>query len=614
MRFPQNFLDDLKRQADIVRVVQDYVPSLKKKGANWSACCPFHQEKSPSFSVNPAKDIFYCFGCSEGGSVFNFVMKIENVTFPEAIKIVAAKANVALPQMENDERFVARKQEADQVIELNGWALEFWEKQLQENAPDAQAAREYLQGRGISEETRAKFRLGFAPERWDALLNYLQQKGATLEQLTKSGLVVIKDDGKKYDRFRGRVMFPVLDVNGRPVAFGGRVMATGEPKYLNSPETAAYVKGRHLYGLFQNREEIKRRKFVILVEGYLDLIIPYQFGVRNMAASLGTALTPEQGKLLGRFARKVVVNYDGDAAGVKAARRAVETLLPEDFELKVLVLPEKADPDEFIRKHGAEEYNKLRGAAASHIQFIIDQAIRERNLQNPSDKAAAAEDVFPFIRAARNPIQKRDYFDRAMDALHIEEDLRKQLWQSLRQTNPNADKSNVNVGEAVLRANRTPPTLAEQKLFALLLPDAELRAAFAPLLTPDDYAGLPTAPIFAALNELTNEGATVDETVLQARLAGDPLAQETLGTLLETQPLVKQPRRAHGEALDEFLREAQKCLVQLRLMLVERRLQGIRSQLAVAQREGRKEQEDQLLLEQFRWDKYKRSLRDQVAG
>ena len=506
--------------------------------------------------------------------------------------------------MENDERFVARKHEADAVIQLNGWALEFWEQQLQAETPDARAAREYLNGRGIADETRAKFRLGFAPERWDALLNYLKQKGATLEQLTKSGLVVAKEDGKMYDRFRGRVMFPVLDAQGRPVAFGGRVMGAGEPKYMNSPETPAYVKGRHLYGLFQNREEIKRRKFVILVEGYLDLLIPYQFGIRNLAASLGTAFTPEQAKLLGRFARKVVVNYDGDSAGVKAARRAIEVLLTEDFELKVLVLPDQADPDEFVRTHGAEEYNRRRGEAQPHIQFVIEQAVRGRNLQNPSDKAAAVEDVFPFIRAARNPINKREYFDLAMNELRVEADLRKQLWQNIRQTNPNAEKSNVNVSETVMRANRTPPTLAERKLLTLLVNDQELCAVVAPRLETQDYENLPTATIFQAVVELTNAGAGVDAAALAARLEDDPWAQELLPALAQN-----DKPRADGEALDEFLAEAENCLVTLRLMMVERRLQDLSAQLANAERAGDATRRDQLAVEHLQLTKYHHSLR-----
>src|SRR5918911_1883761 len=433
MRFPQTFIDDLRRQADIVRVIQDYV-SLKKKGANWMACCPFHQEKTPSFSVNPAKDIFYCFGCAKGGSVFNFVMEIERVSFPEAVKIVAEKAHVPLPAMVDDRKFEARKKDADEIIELNSWALQWWEAQLDEGNAEARAAREYIAGRQISDETRGAFRLGYAPDSWDGLSSHLKKRGASSEQIERSGLVVKKDAGGFYDRFRGRVIFPVMDVQGRAVAFGGRTMdPQGEPKYLNSPETAAYTKGRHLYGMHLTRDEIRRRKFAILVEGYLDLIIPFQAGVRNLVASLGTALTPEQAKLLGRFARKVVVNYDGDSAGVKAAKRAIETLLAEDFETKVLVLPDGADPDEFIRTHGVEAYQERRALALPHIQFVLDQAVRDRNLLRPADKAAAVEEVLPYVRAVRNGIQKREYFDIAMDALRVEERaLRNELWQSIK--------------------------------------------------------------------------------------------------------------------------------------------------------------------------------------
>ena len=603
MRFPQTFIDDLRRQADIVRIINDYVP-LKKRGTNWQACCPFHQEKTPSFNVNPAKEMFRCFGCGKGGSVFNFVMEIERLGFPEAVKLVAAKAGVMLPEMEQDQRFAAQQRTADEVVKLNGWALEWWERQLQENNPAAQAARDYLAGRGISEETRAHFRLGFAPERWDALLNYLKERGATLEQIHKSGLIVVKEDGKMYDRFRGRVMFPVLDVRGRAVAFGGRVMGSGEPKYLNSPETAAYIKGRHLYGLWQNREEIRKRKFAILVEGYLDLIIPYQFGVRNIIASLGTALTPEQAKLLVRFARKIVINYDGDNAGIKAALRAIVPLLAEDFEVKVLVLPDKADPDEFIRGHGAEEYNKRRGAAQPHIQFVIAQAVRERNLQNPADKAVAVEEVFPFLRAVHNPIQKREYFDIAMDALHVEEGLRQQLWADLRQTRQVAAKSELSVGAIVERANLVPPTMVETKLLGLLCHDAELCGVIVPRLEPADYEELPTASIFRAVVELTNNGTVADAATLQTWLAEDRAAQELLPALL-----AQEPARIAGDALDDILADAENCLLTLRRMMAERRLHEISAHLAAAERAGDVARSNELALEHMQWTKYRHSLR-----
>ncbi|MDT5059600.1 MAG: primase [Acidobacteriota bacterium] len=601
MRFPQTFIDDLRRQADIVRVIQDYV-SLKKKGANWMACCPFHQEKTPSFSVNPAKDIYYCFGCSKGGSVFNFVMEIERVSFPEAVKIVAEKASVPLPVMVEDQKFEVRRKEADEVVELNSWALEWWEAQLEQNNAEARAALEYLMGRGISDETRKAFRLGYALDSWDALSTHLKQRGASAAQIERSGLVVKKDAGGFYDRFRGRLIFPVMDAQGRAVAFGGRTLQPdGEPKYLNSPETAAYTKGRHLFGLNLTRDEIRRRKFVILVEGYLDLIVPFQFGVRNMVASLGTALTPEQAKLLARFARKVVVNYDGDSAGVKAAKRAIETLLAEDIETKVLVLPDSADPDEFIRTHGVEAYHERRGKALPHIQFVLDQAVRDRNLLRPADKAAAVEEALPFIRAVRNGIQKREYFDMTMDELRVEEPaLRRELWQTIK---ANTQTAGQDVRQKIARAAGAQPTIAEQRLLELLVHDEELRRTILPRIEAADYEELPTASIFRALVEIEAEGAAVDFTTLTAKIADDPLATDFVPLLL-----MGESQRAEGEAVDDTLASAESCLNALRLMTVDRRINELSVEISAAERMGDTERRDRLALEHLEWARRRNSI------
>jgi DNA primase len=605
VRFPQTFIDDLRRQADIVRVIQDYV-SLKKKGANWMACCPFHQEKTPSFSVNPAKDIYYCFGCAKGGSVFNFVMEIERVSFPEAVKIVAEKANVPLPVMVEDQKFEARRKEADEVIELNSWALEWWEAQLDQNNAEARAARDYLEGRQISDETRRAFRLGYAPDSWDALSTHLKQRGATLLQIERSGLVVKKDAGGFYDRFRGRLIFPVLDAQGRAVAFGGRTLQPdGEPKYLNSPETAAYTKGRHLFGLNVTRDEIRRRKFAILVEGYLDLIIPYQFGVRNMVASLGTALTPEQAKLMGRFARKVVVNYDGDSAGVKAAKRAIETLLAEDFETKILVLPDNADPDEFIRTYGVEAYHERRGRALPHIQFVLDEAVRDRNLLRPAEKAAAVEEALPFIRAVRNGIQKREYFDMTMDALRVEEPaLRRELWQTIK-----TNTAGQNVRQQIVRAAGAQPTIAEQRLLELLVHDEELRHTILPRIEAADYEELPTAAIFQALKEIEAAGLAVDFETLTAKTGDDALAADFVPLLL-----MSEPQRDEGEAVDDTLVNAESCLHALRLMMIDRRIGELGVEMATADRAGDDERRNELALEQLDWARRKRQMIETEAG
>lgn len=573
MRYPQTFIDDLRRQADIVRVVQDYV-TLKKKGANWMACCPFHKEKTASFSVSPAKEIFYCFGCHKGGSVFTFVMEMERVAFPEAIKIVAEKSGVPLPAVIEDSRFEARRHETDDVIQLNKWALQWWEQQFSESSPEAKIARDYLLRREITDETRETFHLGYAPDSWDALSLYLKKMGASQGQIERSGLVVKNDEGHTYDRFRGRLMFPVMDVQGRPIAFGGRALKPDDnAKYINSPETAAYVKGRNLFGLNLTRDEIRRADYAILVEGFLDLIIPYQFGIKNVVASLGTALTPEQVKLLSRFARKVVVNYDGDRAGVQAAKRAIEILLAEELDVKVLVLPDNSDPDDFIRKAGTIEYQRRRGEAQPHIQFVIDQAVRDRNLHRPAEKAEAVEEVLPYVRAVRSRIQKREYFDIAMDSLRINDAiLRRELWQSVRTAPSEVNRAGQKV---IAGSSRVKPTVAEERLLELLFTDELVRRTVLPKLEEEDYLGLPTAAVFSALVALDKEGAELDFQSLSERTQGDEVAAELLPRLLMSEASDKE---------EERLLNAERCLDRLRLMRIDRRIDELKSEMADAQR------------------------------
>ncbi len=602
MRYPQTFIDDLKRQADIVRVIQDYV-QLKKKGANWMACCPFHKEKTPSFSVSPTKEIFYCFGCHKGGSVFNFVMEMERVAFPEAIKIVAEKSGMPLPKLIDDSRYEARKAESDQVIELNKWALEWWEQQLESSA-EGKIARDYLKQREIADETRQTFRLAYAPDSWDALSIYLRQKGATQEQIDKSGLVVKKEDGGSYDRFRGRLIFPVMDIQGRPIAFGGRTLKDEDAKYINSPETTAYVKGRNLFGLNLTRDEIRRQSFAILVEGFLDLVVPYQFGIKNVVASLGTALTSDQVKLLARFARKVVVNYDGDPAGVQAAKRAIEILLAEDLEVKVLVLPDGTDPDEFIRKFGLIEYQRQRGEAQPHIQFVIDQAVRDRNLHRPAEKADAVEEVLPYIRAVRSRIQKREYFDIAMDSLRISDAaLRRELWHSLR-LGPDSTRTE----QKIVRGTQVKPTVAEEQLLELLLADGQLRHKLLPRLEAEDYDDLPTAGIFRALVESERAGSAVDFDFLSRSIEGDPIA-DFLPALLMSAP--DDSEADHPETREST---AQKCIDALRLMRVDRRIGDLMAEMAAAERNGATDLLDKLSTERLELARRRSTLLPQAQA
>jgi DNA primase len=320
-----------------------------------------------------------------------------------------------------------------------------------------------------------------------------------------------------------------------------------------------------------------------LVEGYLDLIVPFQFGVRNLVASLGTALTPEQVKLVGRFARKVVVNYDGDRAGVQAAKRAIETLLAEDIEVKVLVLPDNADPDEFIRKHGVNEYQQRRGEARPHIQFVIDEAVRDRNLHRPADKAAAVEETLPFVRAVRSRIQRREYFDIVMDALRVPADGRRELWQKTR-GEAGADQSRqVGIQQIVARSAR--PTVAEERLLGLILDNEELRKIVLPRLEPEDYEGLATAAVFRALIELSKEEAEISFDRLNEATAGDAQANEVLARLMMTEP---------GESFDEARAQADSCLNALRLLKLDRYIDELTSEIAEAERAGQADKRDRL--------------------
>lgn len=593
MRYPQSFIDDLRRQTDIVRIVGDYVP-LKKKGKDWLACCPFHKEKTPSFSVVPGKEIYYCFGCHRGGSVFDFVMEIERVAFPDAIKLVAEKSGVALPVLEGDERFRASRKAADEVIQLNTWAVEWWEQQLSRNV----GVMHYLEQRGIGRATSQEFRLGYAPDAWDELGSFLKGKGATQGQIERSGLVVRKDEGGSYDRFRGRLMIPVCDTRGKVIAFGGRALKPDDVKYINSPETAAYRKGLHLFGLHLSRDSIRRAGFAILVEGFLDMIALYQAGVLNVAASLGTALTVDQSKLLSRSAKKIVINYDGDKAGVNAAKKAIETLLVDDFEIKVLVLPDGADPDEFVRAHGLSEYQKHRGKAQPYIQFVIDQSVHGRDLHRPAEKAAAADEVLQTLRAVTSRIQKREYFDIAMEELHIQDPtLRRELWAAVQ-----PDRNGRDVTKAVTKHGQVKPTGAEQQLLELLISDAKLRDVIVPSVTPDVYESLPTAGLFRALVELSGDGAVIDFGSMSAKTDGDAIAADLLPGLMMYESVADNDR-------DENFSAARRCLAALRLMTIDRRIDEIRHEVITAERNGETSRLDELVSEQLKLTRKRATMR-----
>lgn len=611
MLYDQYFIDDLKARADLVRIVEMHVP-LKKKGQNFWGNCPFHGEKTASFSVSPQKGFYKCFGCGKGGSAYNFVMELEGLNFPEAIKRVAEISGVPLPEPVDDKNYERNKQRkkdqkaiADQVIELNRYALEFWEHCLQENS--GFQAREYLEKREISPEVIKQFHIGYSPDSWDALMSLLKEKGADEKLIEASGLVSINEEKKRvYDRFRGRVMFPVLNIEGNPVAFGARILANGEPKYLNSPETPAYIKGEHLYGFFQSKEEIRRKKYAILVEGYLDLIALYQFGVTNCVASLGTAFTEQQSKLLGRFAKKVVVNYDGDKAGVKAARRAIEILLADDFEIKILVLPNGQDPDDFIRANGFAAYKKQHETnATTYLQFVLETAVQDRNTSVPKQKAEAIEDVMPVLSAIRNPIQKRDSFDQAMSFFRADDAiLKRDLWKSVKEGSRIETDS---IKQQVARATQAKMTVAESRLLELLIYDNELREIILPQLEETDYGMLATANVFRAVLELQKANAALTLESLLELVEGDDLASDFVPVLM-----MSEPPREQDDAIDEVLHDAESCVFTLRSMAISTRILEISQELILAEQSGNSELLGHLVTEQIGLARLKRDLQSRV--
>lgn len=600
MLYPQYFIDDLKNRADLVRIIQPYAQDLKKKGANWMACCPFHQEKTPSFSVNPSKGFYKCFGCGKGGTAYNFLMEMEGLNFPEAVKRVAEISGVMLPEPVDDVSYEnskkkreEKKQLADQVIELNQVALGYWESELQKKNAKATAARAYLEQRGITAEIQKQFRIGFSPDSWNGLFTVLRESGADEKAIVESGLVSVNEEKERtFDRFRGRIMFPVLDVNGRPIAFGARAMGDDQPKYLNSPETPAYTKGEHLYGLFQGKDAIRKKGFAILVEGYLDLIALAEFGITNVAASLGTAFTPEQSKLLNRFTQKVVINYDGDSAGVKAARRAIDHLLPQNFDVKVLVLPDGKDPDDFIRENGVDAYNDRRGKATPFLRFALDASVRERNLNNAKQKAEAIEEFLPLLLTINNSVQRRESFDQAMTYFRVDDSaLKKELWSTLKS---GAYHNVERTAGKVARIALAKVTIAERRLLGLLTFDRELRDIILPTIERSDYENLATADLFAAYLDIHNTGNNIDAESLLNYIGDDESAVSLVHELLSD-----APGRDQDEVMDAVRQKAEKDAATLRYMAIDHRIAELSRDAVLAEQTNDSERIAQLTHEQL---------------
>ncbi len=415
MYYPDDLIEEVRTKNDIVDVISGYV-KLQKKGASYFGLCPFHNEKSPSFSVSSTRQMYYCFGCGAGGNVFTFLMNYENNTFPEAVKVLADKAGVKLPEIEYSEEMKKQANKKTLLLEINKEAAKYFYFQLR--APQGKIGYQYISGRQLSEDTMKKFGLGYSNKYADDLVKYLKQKGYSDDLIVQSGLASVNEVRGIHDKFYNRVMFPIQDINHRVIAFGGRVMGEGEPKYLNSPETLIFDKGRNLYGL--NFARSSRKENIILCEGYMDVIAMHQAGFNQAVASLGTAFTAGQANLIRRFTENVILSYDSDGAGVKAALRAISILREVGLSAKILNLKPYKDPDEFIKNLGSDEFQKRIDEAQNSFFFEIEVLEKNYNLKDPEDKTKFYREIAKKLCSFSEELERENYLAAIAEKYHIE--------------------------------------------------------------------------------------------------------------------------------------------------------------------------------------------------
>ena len=485
-----SFAERVKQQADIVRVVGEYV-RLKKAGANFVGLCPFHQEKTPSFAVHPVRQIYHCFGCGVGGDVFQFVMELEKSAFPEAVRTVAEKCGIPSPRPRDQSPEERREnQQRTAIIEMHREAAAYFARQLHESA-EGRVALAYLEDRGLDGEVMLRFGLGFAPSSGDALLRHLKSEYHE-KILDTSGLFSRDQSGRLYDRFRRRIMFPIANESGKVIAFGGRAMGDDMPKYLNSPETSVYSKSHVLYHLDRAKESLRQNDFGILVEGYMDAIAVARAGLANVVASCGTSLAEPQAKLLSRFTRRIVVNYDPDTAGQAATERSLGLLLEKEFDVRVLALPGAADPDKFLREQGADAYRKLLAQAPPYLDYLIDRA-RKMDRTTAEGKLAAINFLMPYVQKLPNRLLRSEWATRIASELRVDEPV---LRESLRRA-ATERRSEVKPKPELLTPVVKP---AERQLMRMLLEASGFREKLAHELAEGGlHRGLETEKIFETL-------------------------------------------------------------------------------------------------------------------
>ncbi|HKQ97217.1 MAG TPA: DNA primase [Candidatus Polarisedimenticolia bacterium] len=497
-------VEAVRAAADLHEVVSGYV-ALKKSGGNrWRGLCPFHQEKTPSFYVDADKQLYYCFGCAAGGDVFKFLMLYEKLDFPEALKALAARYGVTLPAARSPEL-----SERQRIVDLNREVVAYFREQLMR--PAGERARKYLAGRGLNRDVAERFLIGYAPDGWTGLKDHLGQAGGAARDKREAlavaaGLLARKEEtGRTYDRFRDRVIFPIVNLADEVIGFGGRVIGTGEPKYLNSPDSSAFNKGDNLYALPYAREAIRKLGYAVLVEGYMDAIALQVAGATEAVATLGTGFTTGHVRLLKRFTEQVVVNFDPDAAGRQATRRSLEILLENGFEVRVVSLPAGKDPDLFVREQGIEKYRERVRGALPYLEYLAREVAGRVDLGSARGKVQALNEVLPYLAHLDNPVRRAAHVEMLASVFSIEDRLvLQELKEAVRERRKDVG------GRAVSAlATRRPESEAEAGLVRALMDDVEVRRALLGEVDEADLGSPRVREIVRAVKELDGAGEEV---------------------------------------------------------------------------------------------------------
>ena len=567
---PEEVIRRIREQADIVEIVSQHL-SLKKTGQNYTGLCPFHQEKTPSFVVSPTRQIFHCFGCGTGGNVYHFLMKTEGLTFPQAVKTLGDKVGVRIPTMRRSVPNPEGEKEQERLCELNQAAADWYHKNLLEK-PDASEARAYLVERGIRTETIEAFGLGYALPSWDGLLKRMAEKGWPPATLEKAGLISAREQQPGfYDRFRNRIIFPIRNLAGQIIGFGGRVLDDAPPKYLNSPETPIYTKGRSLYAMEKARHEIGRAGCVIVVEGYFDAIALHQAGIQHVVATLGTALTAFHLQLIRRFARQVVLIFDPDQAGVNAALRTVDLFLESDMNAAVVSLPGGQDPDSFVRSNGKEAFLATVRQAKKLMDFALDRFILQEGRSEIDQKLRVAEQILPLLSKMKHRMEQSHYLRKLSDELNVSEaDLADELKRFSERGSRPAMKAMPSV------AGLPPAPKEEELLLHLLLHERLSLDEMAKVLTPEDFSDARLRRIIRLALDRFQEGASQGGL---SSLIHSELSQPEDAALLSELSL-------RGLGYDDPVQTGEDCIHVLKRKSQKRLLESIQRQIQAAENQG----------------------------